>query len=130
MNDFIVNKDKQPFKVLKTVAFAWQDNLLCEIEPDSPLAICKKVLTTEKDFGYFLKKGLLGQFYDPWNMYQTGKHSLLYKDAAGRTWQWAKVPKEAFDQYISFLMTKNKSRYAAATKIYLYGDKYEKRKID
>lgn len=77
---------------------------LCKIEivPNSNLT--KKVIKPV----FYVRINKAGYMYDPWGL-EEGKVEELNKQTGALEWEYAKVKRRIFEQYLSFLRTRNRA---------------------
>ncbi|NBU33453.1 hypothetical protein EBZ38_14480 [bacterium] len=66
-----------------------------------------KIIETSLSTKFFIKVGTYGRIYNPIGMYSEGKESKFLAKIGKNEWVFKEVNKGIFDQYVTFLRTKN-----------------------
>lgn len=69
----------------------------------------KKVIIDEGDPIYYIKVGDNGRFYNPFGLFDEGRHNKFRRNAGRYEFEYREVNIEAFQSYLNFLKTKNKA---------------------
>lgn len=80
------------------------------VDPESKESCCKTV--TYGEHGelvtlYFVRIGIRGFMYDPWETDDTGSMSRYAQHFGRSTWEYQRVNKKAFDFYYRFIQSRN-----------------------
>lgn len=113
--DFIFNPNPQ-----KPVAIERKEEYYCVIGDheyldahnnprlykDTPKSLAK-IVESALSTKFFIKMGRNGRIYNPIGLYSEGKESKFLAKIGKNEWEYKEVNKGIFDQYITFLRTKN-----------------------
>lgn len=95
-----------------------QDGKPVEIATDHIDCYAKVEFVPEERGGpimiHAVKVGMGGFIFDPWGIFSEGSQAKEAVHAGRSAWQFHKVTKFCFDQYILYLMTRNKAFYNQA----------------
>lgn len=80
----------------------------------TPKVLAKRV-KLDSGILYYLKFGPDG-LYDPLGMYSNGSQNIECRRFGKNVWDYKKVTEFAFDLYIKYLLTKNKTYYVQASR--------------
>lgn len=80
----------------------------------TPKALAKRV-KLDSGLLYYIKFGPDG-LYDPLGMYSNGSQNIESRRFGKYVWEYKKVSQFAFDLYIKYLLTKNKTYFIQASR--------------
>jgi hypothetical protein len=76
------------------------------LKQESPKTLAK-IIETASSTKFYIKTGTYGRIYNPIGMYSEGKESKFLAKIGKNEWNFKEVNKGIFDQYVTFLRTKN-----------------------
>jgi len=92
-----VTRDKKPKEIDTKSVDCYAKVVYIPIEDGGPL---------EK---YFVKIGLSGFIFDPWGIFSEGTQAKDAKHFGRLAWEFKRVSKQCFENYIMYLTTRNKA---------------------
>jgi hypothetical protein len=66
------------------------------------------------EYIYYAKIGISGFLFDPWGTFSEGSQAKEAKHLGRQAWEFHKISKPCFDNYVRFLMTRNKAYFNMA----------------
>jgi hypothetical protein len=94
------------------------DNYPQVIETDSVDCYAKMKFISVEDGGpmmhYYIKVGISGFLFDPWGIFSEGTQAKDAKHLGKNAWEFRKVNKMCFQNYLMFLMRRNKAYFNLA----------------
>jgi hypothetical protein len=85
-----------------------------EVKLNDPTCLCKIEVVLESNMSkikipiFYVRINKAGHMYDPWGL-EEGRSQALNKQTGALEWEHAKVKRRIFEQYLSFLRTRNRA---------------------
>jgi hypothetical protein len=102
--DDIISRGGSGFKMGGQEVATSDPDCLCKIEIVPHSSLSKKIMSPV----FYVRINKAGHMYNPWGL-EEGRSGALNKQSGGLEWEYSKVERGIFEQYLKFLRTRNQA---------------------